>query len=594
MGIISGHLFLFKACDLSFAELLCILDGRREESGLLCPGSDSSPRRPAIDIDARQVGYKYNKVATGPAGSIYNIAVALSKSGIDVTVVDDAPMRHHSKRAAIERRSERERSHLKCIQLKAQLAEMLQRGEKPSSEEVKLLEKQITQHRSRCESELPENFSEILQRLIQKHEDVLPNHGNLQYVKDDKCQADILLAKRAKERLSDAIFSSDSDFAAHLGDDGLFVKDFSFHSQEQTFSDIVLSATGLRSLNKWIADIKISRPKFPIFQSLKDPMIRALAAVAIGCDVWPGGIKGVGVSKVFKVIQEFSEKPPKDGPAEALAAQLVKCRSSALIDPQVLICFAKAFMYEKSSGGYVHNRPTSLEEYLSDFGDEQTAITKFLPTKTCVGLGCDSQHCFLAAEGFSFCSSCKQIICCHCAGDIRDPGSVLCFPCFRGESVGDEDSVSETEMRSALKQHHVSCPAAASYAEVLDLYSQRVVESKYDIFDDAIKKVKYPLLPTRVLEPSELQLGGPISFIKKLKVAELGFHMQDQTLAMERIQSVVSLLSSLVDFRKEETAMMGLPSAIQGVMPSLIVNFANGARVHSGLRPDEESCQTCN
>jgi len=392
------------------------------------------------------------------------------------------------------------------------------------------------------------------------------------------------LAKRAKERLSDAIFSSDSDFAAHLGDDGLFVKDFSFHSQEQTFSDIVLSATGLRSLNKWIADIKISRPKFPIFQSLKDPMIRALAAVAIGCDVWPGGIKGVGVSKVFKVIQEFSEKPPKDGPAEALAAQLVKCRSSALIDPQVLICFAKAFMYEKSSGGYVHNRPTSLEEYLSDFGDEQTAITKFLPTKTCVGLGCDSQHCFLAAEGFSFCSSCKQIICCHCAGDIRDPGSVLCFPCFRGESVGDEDSVSETEMRSALKQHHVSCPAAASYAEVLDLYSQWVVESKYDIFDDAIKKVKYPLLPTRVLEPSELQLGGPISFIKKLKVAELGFHMQDQTLAMERIQSVVSLLSSLVDFRKEETAMMGLPSAIQGVMPSLIVNFANGARVHSGLR----------
>jgi hypothetical protein len=282
-------------------------------------------------------------------------------SGINVNIVDDPPIRHHSKRAFIQRQAVRERSRLKCSQLKIQLAAMLQREHKATPEEIAIIEKQISHHQSKCEAVLPKNFSEILQRLLQNHNAALPNHGTIHYLQDSKCQADIILAKRANEWKSDAIISNDGDFAAHLGNKGLFVKEFKYHSHGKTFSDIVLSTACATSLVKWLDEGRITKPRFPVFDGVDSPLVRALTAVAIGCDVWPGGIKDVGASKVMTEVQQLLKLPLEADLAQIFASHLVKYKTSAVKDPYVLICFAQALMYEKCSEGYVHSSPVTLD-----------------------------------------------------------------------------------------------------------------------------------------------------------------------------------------------------------------------------------------
>ena len=46
---------------------------------------------------------------------ISNICIAFATAGFVVTPVCDREIRHHSKRASVERRSDRERSRAKCF-----------------------------------------------------------------------------------------------------------------------------------------------------------------------------------------------------------------------------------------------------------------------------------------------------------------------------------------------------------------------------------------------------------------------------------------------------------------------------------------------
>ena len=136
-----------------------------------------------------------------------------------------------------------------------------------------------------------------------QHEVRLPSHGSVSYIEDQDCEADSLIAAHAKKKMSDVVVSSDSSLLAHLGDDGLFVKDFRYRTWDLMVSELVLSAAGKKETLGWSCALewtsetvkaRITKRKYAVFDGVSDPHLRAFIAVALGSHVWPGGITDFG------------------------------------------------------------------------------------------------------------------------------------------------------------------------------------------------------------------------------------------------------------------------------------------------------------
>ena len=114
---------------------------------------------------------------------------------------------------------------------------------------------------------------------------------------------------------------------------------------------------------------------------------------------------------------------------------------------------------------------------------------------------CDgNKHSCLAAEGGSFCNTCKASLCRFCIWvDCDEDGSPsLCFECKRYNIAGKGEQQTEQEMWQYLKEHAANVPAVASYADVLTLFKQ-YNEEAHDIFWEGIQHICYPLLHAALL-----------------------------------------------------------------------------------------------
>ena len=118
-------------------------------------------RKPSLDIDANNIGYKFLGYANGEAGCLFQLAEILSEVGIDITFVADPPYRHHSKRATIERKSKVERARLKCMDLQRELAVLLQENCSTTDEVVKNLQDDIKKERNKSTRSLPDKLDAL-------------------------------------------------------------------------------------------------------------------------------------------------------------------------------------------------------------------------------------------------------------------------------------------------------------------------------------------------------------------------------------------------------------------------------------------------
>ena len=246
----------------------------------------------------------------------------------------------------------------------------------------------------------------------------------------------------------------------------------------------------------------LQEAEFPIFDNQDDPKVRAICAVAMGCDVWPRGIKSCGPSAIKKQLDSLSASDKNQ--AMSLVTNLLKTYNiHQAINHNVICCYVDAFQYEKSTiYGYIHGcNPETIESYLTDFASKDTTIHNTIKVQCCVGVMSGNSHCFIEAEGSLKCSSCSSVICQFCSGSHDKPlakatdiSTVICFSCYRGDT-NDDEIVEETEMRNDLEDYHVQVPATATFGQVLKLYNERVVEKKYHLFDNSVQLVKYPLEP---------------------------------------------------------------------------------------------------
>jgi len=112
-------------------------------------------------------------------------------------------------------------------------------------------------------------------------------------------------------------------------------------------------------------------PDYPIFSGVKDPMVRALLSVCIGCDAVPGGVKGMGPKATSELISRYNALP---GPIlhNKLADDIRNAKDAVISEGEAVLCLAKSLLYEKTNNGYMYGAPDELERFIEDFADEKT------------------------------------------------------------------------------------------------------------------------------------------------------------------------------------------------------------------------------
>jgi len=158
---------------------------------------------------------------------------------------------------------------------------------------------------------LPSNFAEQLKDQAALLADrKLPAKISLKVA---MMQANPMIAHLLITGPAELIILMDSDFAMYAGQQSLCMKEYYYNHRESSLSKIRL-LTGdqqmateiVQYLSSFLPARKFKTPKFPLFSGEPDPMFRALISVGLGCDVHPGGIKGLGPSTLYSIVQNIS------------------------------------------------------------------------------------------------------------------------------------------------------------------------------------------------------------------------------------------------------------------------------------------------
>jgi hypothetical protein len=118
MGISHAHKLTHQITGITHDELLKIVKSRS-----LRRASDD---KPTIDIDISYVYRKlYNKDGQSRIKYIMCLCEVLCKSGLRVVLVCDGSVRHHSKRASIQRQVEKYKTKVELYQTRCELMQVI-------------------------------------------------------------------------------------------------------------------------------------------------------------------------------------------------------------------------------------------------------------------------------------------------------------------------------------------------------------------------------------------------------------------------------------------------------------------------------------
>ena len=159
------------------------------------------------------------------------------------------------------------------------------------------------------------------------------------------------------------------------------------------------------------SEVKIdgSVPKYPIFNGITDPIVRALLAMIVGCDACPGGAKGGSGPKVAMDLLSKYSRDSGRSLHNSLATKIAKLKNAPIKDKDAILCFCESMIYEKTGNGdcdYLFgNPPTILDNFNREFAATTTSFIdgpKVVTYKGCYG----TAHKFLKAEPHSQCVIC--------------------------------------------------------------------------------------------------------------------------------------------------------------------------------------------
>ena len=127
-------------------------------------------KRPKVVIDANLIGYQFIFKGIGPARAVLIIAREFLQECIDVSIVcDNGELRHHSKRATINRNGKRHRGRVQLMEHRIELSNLLRSSDSESPENIerrKFLEQKIKSLEKATNNFLPANFISEMKQMV--------------------------------------------------------------------------------------------------------------------------------------------------------------------------------------------------------------------------------------------------------------------------------------------------------------------------------------------------------------------------------------------------------------------------------------------
>jgi len=418
-------------------------------------------------------------------------------------------------------------------------------------------------------------------------------------------QADSLMAGRYIKRKCHLIMSSDADIPVLVGDECIIINNY--HGRK----NLKIASTSKATLTNAIACLGVESQqrlmfglldaKFPLFEGLEDRRTRCLISIALGNDVLVGGVKGVGPTKMKKMMDSYKA----DIPIQMHIEQFMVFESKEKLTKEVLDVLVDAMVFEPCNTtplqdkdskksvrrSYITGQPPShLKKYSEEFAAFETVVDDDGPeVLSCKGPCDGGTHFFLAAFGSIQCHSCMGAICPLCTESIGSKS--YCLSCYSLESLLPEDNVggthnnedlpakSFTEMKKALLD--------ADFDGITELMPDDVKAAYtcYEIMKDSMEglvcRVPLPLLPT-----SALNSNDHLEKILDIDFKEGGSFITDPSLDPHQIPQITRLLSSFVKFDEEKLTCnkWEKESPVFNVVPTMLVNIAARSCVDRGYR----------
>jgi hypothetical protein len=304
MGIRGAHKLTDHIDRLDSNQFVLIINRvyrQKRDDGLL----GSSPRScPVVDLDASWIVRKLNCSNAARMGYIVRLSKILLRLGVDVAIICDGPLRHHSKRAkthrdAIHKQNQIDYKALSLLQLMTNMKSLEETTEYNEKNIIIAKKVAITNKLEKLRKKLNANFFDVgdsfyMNLCNEAH--IINNTNDITntiIIIQNKFQADSLLAYRCINNQTDITFANDTDQAALCGAKCLSVKDFSITKNNERLNNISIFSGCINTIHNIANYINlpnnndsIAKATFSVFQGVNDIRCRGLIAVGLGCDVY--------------------------------------------------------------------------------------------------------------------------------------------------------------------------------------------------------------------------------------------------------------------------------------------------------------------
>ena len=297
-----------------------------------------------IDVDCNWLAFKLGggKRPQEAASKVADFLELLRKYGFIVTPICDGELRHHSKRASVERVANNEKNKIKATVARLQLMAVTQqlRADNNMDAEQKEnlnkrkedLDKSVFSLEAKTSSTglLPSFAADLDAELELQDAYCVNDHndGKIQKVKVGLFQADPLIARRAVERQSDVILGADTDFFVSIGPHCILIKDFEIKRVRgrqagnialMDLQQLQLGCSSAQMRDNIEQALDEEQRNKAVFVNARYPVLdeeviklRALVAIILGSDVFIGGVTNIGAKKLYDKIKSLRETHDDD------------------------------------------------------------------------------------------------------------------------------------------------------------------------------------------------------------------------------------------------------------------------------------------
>lgn len=293
-----------------------------------------------------------------------------------------------------------------------------------------------------------------------------------------------MIAYRVKHNLSDIPFTTDSDFGYLLGPEYICIRKVEKKRAKDEDHNVLCEIVGysnflLEKVQEHIRRVSVvwKTVDKPVFD-YDFPMIRALAAIAIGCDYWKG-IPQHGYARMYELmVKVIDEKKTWTENTKMLMSAMIEKNNRQQNTPKltqdILLTLCNAMLCEPATlegtsinTDYIHFVPNVLPKILHYFKSPTTQLVDGPKYRTCNGIfGYSEPHSYIDAEPTYICDECGSSFCRTCgfvksnltpanqkAFYHKEKKEHMCVMCYRTCSIDESASkITITEMRSELSK----------------------------------------------------------------------------------------------------------------------------------------------